>query len=126
MELSTREIVNRINDNKFVNAPNAPFRYLPKCILDTARNNFIINGNSIRTLDYILNSFYIYRKTINDEFFAPHVLVNGAYEWPKNSCFEWSDMESVLSLGYMSISDVPGNNFHLNKLENNLFKYNTF
>lgn len=50
-------------------------------------------------MKYILNAFYIYRETVNRGFFAPHVFVDGAYEWSSNVHFSWSDIAAVISFG---------------------------
>jgi len=120
MNLSSDEIIRAIHESENLDIRDAPFRYLPKCVLETSKNNFIVNGDSMRILDYILNSFYIYRETVNKGFFAPHVLVDSAYEWPQNNYFEWSDIDEVLLLG-KKLSNPNNSNsiIRIETLENN-------
>jgi len=99
MNLSIDEILDSTQGNKSWCPPNAQFRYLPKSILHASKIDFIINGDPSRVLEYICNAFYIYRETVNTKMFAPHVLMDDAYEWPSSIYFEWSNVDDVTSLG---------------------------
>jgi hypothetical protein len=81
-----------------------PFRFVPKSMVDLAKEEFQKNqnGDTIATvLSYLLNGFYVYRQTVSGiggpGWVAAHVFVDGAYEWPSPSNFSWNKLDTVIS-----------------------------
>ena len=108
------EISDKINGNKQWNPKPGYFRYVPKCMIEQSRSDLIIHEDPVRISNYIINAFYTYRATVNRGFYAPHVFVDGVYEWPSNAHFDWADIDAVTTFG-----DAISFRDELNKL----FKY---
>lgn len=83
------------------------FRYVPKTLVETSKRHLQETSDIEKILRYIKNAFYIYRETANECFVAPHYLNEDAFEWPKPSKFDWSDIDIVITVGEVFNGNIP-------------------
>jgi len=83
------------------------FRFVPEEVVGVAREVLASSQYIEKALRYIENAFYIYRATINEGFFAPHIRCGDAYEWPKPSKFSWGSIDAVILGGAYIHGPIP-------------------
>lgn len=95
-ELTVEEIVKSVQGKSFPDTGINEVRYVPKIVSETAQSHLDETNNITKTISYVMHAFHIYRETVCMGFFAPHMLVDDAYEWPSPSMFSWDKIEAVI------------------------------
>jgi hypothetical protein len=83
------------------------FRFIPKCMHETAKRYLDETGDVEKVLRYIVNGFYIYRATVCSNWQAVFYKVEDAYEWPAPAKFSWSSIDAVILGGEYVHGPIP-------------------
>jgi hypothetical protein len=75
------------------------FRYVPKCVTETARDHLAETDDVEKVLRYIKGAFNIYRASVSKLSGVPHYKVNGVHEWPALASSSWDDIDSIIAGG---------------------------
>jgi hypothetical protein len=97
-------------------------RHVPESVLECAREHLHRTGNIEKVEKYLTHAFYIYRETVNRLICAPHVKVNGAYEWPLPAKFMWNSMPAVIVGGDYLSSGTRQDAVMISSVENGMVK----
>ncbi len=105
LELNVSEI---LDEPRKVKPPgeSLPFRYIPLEVIKTAKD-CVNKENFSGCAEYILNAFYVFRRTVNRGLFAPHYANEGAYEWPPPAKFSWGESKIVHAVGEFIEGEIP-------------------
>ncbi|MBU0979208.1 MAG: hypothetical protein KJ709_00245 [Nanoarchaeota archaeon] len=74
-------------------------RFIPKAMVDSAKQHLEETGDVGEVMSYILYGFYLFRDTVCKSMLVPQYLQDDAYEWPKPAGFGWSDISQVIIMG---------------------------